>query len=38
MFKRLMCTFKLGAATLAPASAQTIWQFSYTGFLDPETN
>lgn len=37
MFKKLMCIALLGAA-LAPASAQTLWQFSYTGFLDVDTN
>lgn len=36
MFKKLMCLATLGAA-LAPASAQTFWQFSYTGFMDFDT-
>lgn len=37
MWKKLMCAAALGAAA-AGASAQTVWEFSYTGFLNRETN
>ncbi len=37
MFKELMCMAMLGALVV-PASAQTFWQFGYTGFLYSKTN
>jgi hypothetical protein len=37
MWKKLLCAAALGAAA-AGASAETVWEFSYTGFLNGETN
>lgn len=37
MWTRLVCAAALGAAA-ATASAETLWEFSYTGFLDREKN
>lgn len=37
MWKKVLCAAALGAAAAA-ASAETVWEFSYTGFLNRETN